>query len=120
MRAIGVDLIEVDRVAQTVARFGDRFLKRVYTEQELAYCQGRISSLAARWAAKEAVAKALGTGIGDVSWQEIEVINSPKRGPSIRLYGAAAALAARLEISGLAVSLSHTKDYAIAFVVAEK
>jgi holo-[acyl-carrier protein] synthase len=117
MRAIGVDLIEVDRVAQTVARFGDRFLKRVYTEQELAYCQGRIASLAARWAAKEAVAKALGTGIGDVSWQEIEVINSFKRGPSIQLHGAAAA---HLEISGLAVSLSHTKDYAIAFVVAEK
>ena len=119
MKAIGVDIIETKRVAQSIARFGDRFLKRVYTEQELAYCQGRVSSLAARWAAKEAVGKALGTGIGDVSWQEIEVVCESNGRPTLRLYGAAVDLAARLGISEFAISLSHTKDHAIAFVVGE-
>ena len=120
MPAIGVDIIETERVAQTIAKFGDRFLKRIYTDQELAYCQGRVPSLAARWAAKEAVAKALGTGVGDVSWQEIEIVNDPNKCPSVRLHGAATELAGRLKISEFAVSLSHTKDYAVAFVVGEK
>lgn len=119
MKAIGVDMIETERVAQSVARFGDRFLKRVYTERELAYCRGQITSLAARWAAKEATAKALGTGIGEVSWCEIEVINQANQRPTIQLHGAAAALAEQLGLSSLAISLSHTKDYAIAFVVGE-
>ena len=83
MVSIGVDIIETERVAHSIDRFGERFLKRVYTEQELAYCNGRISSLAARWAAKEAVGKALGTGIGDVSWQEIEIVRVAR--PSGRL-----------------------------------
>lgn len=117
MKAIGVDMIETARVAQSIERFGERYLKRIYTAQELSYCNGRIESLAARWAAKEATAKALGTGIGDVSWQEIEVVNLPNCRPTLKLSGAAAALAAELGISTLAVSLSHTKDYAIAFVV---
>lgn len=119
MKAIGIDMIETERVAQSIARFGDRFLKRVYTERELAYCGGRVASLAARWAAKEAAAKALGTGIGDVSWREIEVINQANQRPTIELHGKAAALAEQLGLSGFAVSLSHTKEYAIAFVVGE-
>ncbi len=119
MIAIGVDIIETERVAQSIDRFGDRFLKRVYTEQELVYCNGRVSSLAARWAAKEAVGKALGTGIGDVSWQEIEIVSDDNRIPSICLYGAAAHLAARMGISRFAVSISHTKEHAVAFVVGE-
>jgi holo-[acyl-carrier protein] synthase len=119
MKAIGVDIIETERVAQSIARFGDRFLRRVYTEQELAGCNGRITSLAARWAAKEATAKALGTGIGAVSWQEIEVINEANQRPILRLHGAAAALAVELGLSEFAVSLSHTKDYAVAFVMGE-
>lgn len=119
MKAIGVDMIETERVAQSVARFGDRFLKRVYTERELAYCRGQIPSLAARWAAKEAAAKALGTGIGEVSWREIEVINQANQRPTIQLHGAAAALAEQLGLSNFAISLSHTRDYAIAFVVGE-
>jgi holo-[acyl-carrier protein] synthase len=119
MRVIGVDMIETERVAQSIARFGDRFLARVYTERELTYCHGRVSSLAARWAAKEATAKALGTGIGDVSWQEIEIISQANQQPAIQLHGAAAALAEQLGLSGFAVSLSHTKDYAVAFVVGE-
>lgn len=119
MKAIGVDMIETERVAQSVARFGDRFLKRVYTERELAYCNGQINSLAARWAAKEATAKALGTGIGAMRFREIEVISLSNRRPTIQLHGAAASLAAQLGLSEFAVSLSHTRDYAIAFVVAE-
>lgn len=120
MTAIGVDIIEIERIAQSISRFGPRFLRRVYTRQELAYCQGRVASLAARWAAKEAVSKALGVGIGDVSWQEIEVVSDVNQCPTIRLHGAAAKLAQRREISGFAVSLSHAKDYAVAFVIAQK
>ncbi len=119
MKAIGVDIIETERVAQSIARFGERFLQRVYTEQELASCNGRVTSLAARWAAKEAAAKALGTGIGAISWREIEVINESNQRPSLRLHGAAAVLARQLGLSEFAISLSHTKDYAIAFVVGE-
>jgi holo-[acyl-carrier protein] synthase len=119
VKAIGVDIIETERVAQSIARFGKRYLKRVYTEQELRYCNGRVDSLAARWAAKEATAKALGTGIGDVSWQEIEVVGQPNCQPTLQLHGAAADLAAKLGISTFALSLSHTKDHAVAFVVGE-
>jgi len=119
MKSVGVDIIETTRIAESIARFGERFLMRVYTNQELTYCNGRLGSLAARWAAKEAVAKALGTGIGDVSWQEIEVFNDDKLCPSVQLHGAAADLAGELGISTIAISLSHTVDYAVAFVVAE-
>ncbi|MBN1992941.1 MAG: holo-ACP synthase [Anaerolineae bacterium] len=119
MKAIGVDIIETERVAQSMARFGDRFLKRVYTEQELAYCRGQAGSLAARWAAKEAVAKALGTGIGDVTWQEIEVVCEGNGRPTLQLHGAAADLAARLGLAEFAISLSHSRDYAVAFVMGE-
>ncbi len=119
MKAIGVDMIETERVARSIERFGDRYLKRIYTEQELRYCNGRAHSLAARWAAKEATAKALGTGIGDVRWREIEVVSHPNRPPRLRLHGAAADLATQLGISSFAISLSHTKDYAIAFVVGD-
>jgi holo-[acyl-carrier protein] synthase len=119
MIAIGVDIIETERLAQSIDRFGERFLKRVYTRQEIAYCNGRVASLAARWAAKEATGKALGTGIGDVSWQEIEVVNETGPCPALKLHGAAADLAAQLGISRFAISLSHTRDYAVAFVVGE-
>ena len=119
MLAIGVDIIETERVAQSIARFGDRFLRRVYTERELSYCRGRVESLAVRWAAKEAAAKALGCGIGPVSWQEIEVVGEANQRPSLQLHGAAAEMAGRLDIQKLAVSLSHAKNYAVAFVVAE-
>ena len=119
MKAIGVDIVEIERVEQSIARFGDRFLKRVYTEQELTYCHRRVHSLAARWAAKEATAKALGTGIGQVGWRDIEVVSEANCRPVLRLHGAAAELSARLGLSEFAVSLSHTNDYAVAFVVGE-
>jgi holo-[acyl-carrier protein] synthase len=119
MKTIGVDIIEIERIAQSIERFGDLFLNRVYTESELVYCNGRISSLAARWAAKEATAKALGTGIGDVGWREIEVVCEFNGRPVLQLHGAAVELAAQLGIAEFAISLSHTKDYAVAFVVGE-
>jgi len=119
IKAIGVDLIETERVAQSIERFGERYLKRVYTPRELQYCNGRVDSLAARWAAKEATAKALGSGIGDVSWQEIEVVSQTNIQPQLQLHGAAADLAAQLDISHFLISLSHTKEHAIAFVVGE-
>jgi holo-[acyl-carrier protein] synthase len=119
MRVIGVDIVEIERVACSVDRFGDRFLRRVYTPQELGYCNGRIASLAARWAAKEATAKALGTGIGAVSWREIEVFSDANQRPSLHLHGAAAELAAQLGLQTFTVSLSHAKEYAVAFVVGE-
>ena len=117
MKTVGVDIIETERIARSIARFGSRFLERVYTDQELAYCNGRVSSLAARWAAKEAVSKALGTGIGDICWQDIEVLNDDRQRPTIQLHNTAADHAAKLGITSLAISLSHTKKYAVAFVV---
>jgi len=118
-KAVGVDIIEVERIARSVNRFGNRFLQRVYTARELAYCNGQAGSLAARWAAKEAVAKAFGTGIGDVSFLEIEVVSNSRRCPAIELHGAAARLAARQGWATIAVSLSHTAAYAVAVVIAE-
>jgi holo-[acyl-carrier protein] synthase len=117
VKTVGVDIIETERIAHSIARFGGRFLERVYTDRELTYCNGRVGSLAARWAAKEAVSKALGTGIGDICWQDIEVINDDLQRPTIQLHNAAADLATKLGITSLAISLSHTKKYAVAFVV---
>jgi holo-[acyl-carrier protein] synthase len=117
MKAIGVDIIEIERIVYSIDRFGDRYLQRVYTPQELTYCNNRATSLAARWAAKEATAKALGTGIGEIGWKEIEVVNASNGRPALKLYGEAAELAERLGITEFFISLSHTKDYAVAFVV---
>lgn len=116
--ATGADLISIARVAAAIQRHGDRFLRRVYTADELTACGGRIESLAARWAAKEAVAKALGTGIGDVGWREIEVLNDDCRCPSLRLHGAAAGLAAARGLTEWSISLTHEEGLAVAFVVA--
>lgn len=114
----GVDVIEVERVQDAILRHGERFLSRVYTPAELADCAGRVESLAARFAAKEAAAKALGRGIGDVAWQEIEVIGDGNRAPQLSLYGEAARLAAEQGLAVWVVSLTHTREYAMAFVVA--
>lgn len=116
--ASGVDLIEVERVRAALARHGERFLQRVYTAAEIADCGGRAESLAVRFAAKEAAAKALGRGIGDVAWQEIEIVGRPNHAPALRLHGEAARLAFGLGLTVWSVSLSHTREYALAFVVA--
>jgi holo-[acyl-carrier protein] synthase len=116
--AVGVDLVEVCRIAALIARHGERFTGRVFTPGEVADCGGRAESLAARWAAKEAVAKALGTGIGAMSWHEIEVLRGESGCPSVQLHGRAAALAADRGLARWALSLAHDGGLALAFVVA--
>ena len=90
MLYVGVDIIEIPRIASAVQRWGNRFLQRIYTPQELAFARGRTAQLAARFAAKEAVMKALGTGIRGVSWREIEVVRQRGQAPEVRLHGRAA------------------------------
>ena len=120
----GIDLIEISRIAASVRKHGERFLAHVYTPRELAYCDGRVSALAARFAAKEAAAKALGTGLiglggGDgVRWTDIEVVSDEARRPALRLHRGAAERAAALGWRDVSLSLSHTHAYAVAFVVA--
>jgi len=116
----GIDLVEIARIERAVARLGERFLNRVFTSAELAYCRGRMAQLAARFAAKEAVGKVLGTGLwrDGVSWQQIEVINQPGGKPYLHLSGAAANHAASLNLTHWSLSITHTNIEAIAFVVA--
>ena len=119
MLVTGVDIIEIPRIRRVADRYGDRFYGRVYTERETAYCRGRAPQLASRFAAKEAVMKALGTGIRGVRWQDIEVVRERGQAPTIRLRGRALVRAERLGIEHLAVSLSHSEQYAVAFVVGD-
>jgi holo-[acyl-carrier protein] synthase len=116
--ATGVDLVEIERLEEVIERYGERFLQRVFTQQELDEVGENIASLAGRFAAKEAVSKALGTGIGPVSWREIEILRGDQREPVLRLYGSAAILARQRELNQWSLSLSHTNRYAIALVVA--
>ncbi len=120
---LGTDLIEIARIDASIQRFGDHFLHRVYTPGEIAYCNARktsAQSFAARFAAKEAAAKALGTGISrGVGWREFEVIRQRGQRPELVLHGRAAEIAQRLGIARLHLSLTHTDQMALAFVVAE-
>jgi holo-[acyl-carrier protein] synthase len=118
MLRTGVDIIEIARVERVMARSGQRFLARIFTPQEQAYCQGKMASLAGRFAVKEAVAKALGTGIGEMAWVEIEVVSNEVGRPELVLYGAAKRLADELGLAEWSISLSHTDRYAIGFAVA--
>ena len=113
----GVDLVEIERFQAAVQRHGERFLQRVFTAHELDEVGHNIASLAARFAAKEAVSKALGTGIGPIAWREIEVLRGEARQPLLLLHGEAAHRAESLGLSIWSLSLSHTQNYAIAFVV---
>ncbi len=115
---VGVDMIEIDRVARAAERHGERFYARFFTAGERAACGGQVHRLAARIAAKEAVSKALGTGIGEVHWVDIEVEGDEQGRPVLRLHGAAARIAAELGLTAWEISLSHTRTQAIAFVVA--
>jgi holo-[acyl-carrier protein] synthase len=115
---VGIDVVEIARIAALERRFGERFLRRVYTPDELADCACRPASLAARWAAKEAAAKVLGTGIGDISWRDLEVVRDPAGQPALCLHGPALAQATKLGLTEFALSLSHTVELAIAIVVA--
>ena len=116
--ATGVDMVELGRFREAIERHGDRFLRRVFTEQELAQVGANLTSLAARFAAKEAVAKALCTGIGPVTWREIEILRGPERQPILHLHGAARRLAEAQGLEVWSLSLSHTRTGAVAFVVA--
>ena len=117
--ATGVDIIEVARVEEAIARHGDRFLRRIFTPGELETCSGRPERLAGRYAVKEAVSKALGTGIGDFRWIDIEIVLDDRGKPELQLHQAAAKLAAELNLTEWAISLSHTETHAIGFVVAQ-
>lgn len=115
----GMDMIEHQRIADGISRLGERFLNRFFTAGERADCEDSPHRLAARLAAKEAVAKALGTGIGDVRWVDIEIrVNNPRKRPHLILHGNAAKLADELGITQWDISLTHTKEVAGAVVVA--
>ncbi len=118
MLVSGVDLIEVNRIERGVARHGQRFLDRFFTPQEQDFCEGRVASLAGRFAVKEAVGKALGTGIGDVRWVEIEVVCDGRGRPNLVLRGRARQLADQLGLKTWSISLSHTETHAIGLAVA--
>ena len=115
---IGVDIIEIARIQEAVNNWGERFLRRIYTDAELAAYRHKPSSLAARFACKEAVMKLLGTGSMGVNWREVETLSHPSGRPLINLYGKAKSKADELSIKEIAVSLSHSKEYAVACVSA--
>lgn len=117
MITTGVDIIEIWRVQRVLERWGQRFLDRIFTEAEQAYCRSRVPNLAARFAAKEATMKALGTGVRGVSWKDIEVVRAKSGAPSLRLCGRALERYLSLGIFDLALSLSHSREYAVAMVV---
>jgi holo-[acyl-carrier protein] synthase len=120
---LGSDLIEIERIERSFQRFGDAFLQRIFTPGEIAYCMAKrnfAESLAARFAAKEAGAKALGTGISrGVSWREFEVRRRPGQRPELHLSGRALEIANHLGVRHIALTLSHARSLSIAFVVAE-
>jgi holo-[acyl-carrier protein] synthase len=119
----GIDLVEIRRIQQSLERYGQRFLDRVYTSAEQAYCLRKrkaAESLAARFAAKEAGAKALGTGISrGVNWLEIEVTREPGGRPTLHFHGRAAEIAARMGVVHAALSITHTADLSMANVILE-
>jgi holo-[acyl-carrier protein] synthase len=119
----GIDIAEVPRIGESIERFGDRFLNRVFTAEEIRYCQSkanRVERFAARFAAKEAAMKALGTGWNrGVRWRDIEVFRRPGSRPTIRFHGKAAEFASKLNTKNVALSLSHTAEQAIASVILE-
>lgn len=114
----GIDLIEIKRIQAAYERYGERFLERVFTPAEAAECRGRADALAVRFAAKEAAVKALGTGIGPVSWREVETLHHRSGEPYLVLHGRAERIAAALGLTQWAVSLTHSQEMAAAVVVA--
>ena len=120
---IGIDIVEIDRIKNSVEKYGDHFLDKVFTEKEKAYCNSKkvpYSSLAGRFAAKEAAFKALGTGLQNgIGWQMVEVINDTLGKPTLHLYGKAKELTDTLNVSQYHVSISHCKGNAVAQVILE-
>ena len=116
--ATGVDLLEISRLRDAITTHGERFLQRIFTERELEANAQKVESLAGRFAAKEAVAKALGCGIGDVAWKEIEILRAKSGAPQLVLHGAAEKMAREKGLKEWSVSLSHSQSHAIAMAVA--
>jgi holo-[acyl-carrier protein] synthase len=116
--AVGIDIVELERVAAALEHHGQRFIDHLYTPIEAAICRGRPREFAARFAAKEAVMKALGTGARGVGWREIEVLLNRRGKPLVYLHGRAQERAKEIELEGLDLSMSHSRRYAVAFVVA--
>ena len=122
---IGVDLVRVDRIQRVVERYGDRFLDRVFTGREIAYCRGKpwtAAALAMRFAAKEAFSKALGVGLrrGGIRWREVEVVPDPMGKPELALSGRAAELCQQAGIQGMHLTITDEDNHAIAVVILEK
>jgi holo-[acyl-carrier protein] synthase len=119
----GVDLAEVPRIARSIERYGDKFIRRIYTPAEIAYVErkaNRFERYAARFAAKEAGMKAIGTGWRrGVTWQDFEVANLPSGKPTLRLHGVAAKFAEKLGVKNIALSITHTSELGMAHVILE-
>lgn len=116
--ASGIDIIEIDRIEQALDRWGARFLHRIYTDGEIAYCGGRAERLAGRFAAKEAASKALGVGIRNLSWRDLEVLPDFRGKPRLLLHGRARDIADRQGLTGFEVSITHSRRDAAAVVIA--
>jgi holo-[acyl-carrier protein] synthase len=117
--SVGTDIVEIHRIEQAIRSRQDSFLRRIYTEAELKSCQNRASSLAARFAAKEAVMKALGTGANGISWRDIEILSNSQGAPVVRLHRRAEEKAEENRIAKFSVTMSHCKEYAVAFVIGD-
>lgn len=119
----GIDIAEVPRIAESINRFGERFIRRVFTDGEISYCDtkaNRFERYAARFAAKEAAMKALGTGWNNgVRWRDVEVVREPGRRPTIKFHAKAAEIAARLKTKNISLSITHTAEQAMASVILE-
>ena len=120
MTCVGVDIIEIERIRQAHKRWGERFLARIFTAEERQITRERPASLAKRFAGKEAVMKALGTGIIGIPWKDIEILREQSGKPLVRLTGNAERKAASMGIGSLVISLSDSRDFAVAFVVGEQ
>lgn len=114
----GIDMLEIERMHHMLERYGSRFLERIFTPAEIAEARGHADSLTVRFAAKEAVSKALGTGIGPVSWLDVETLHHPSGEPYLVLHDRAGTIARAMGLTAWAVSLSHSREYGIAVVVA--
>jgi holo-[acyl-carrier protein] synthase len=118
MLSSGIDMIEIARIERAISRHGDRFLHRFFTEQEIQFCQGRPARLAGRFAVKEAVSKALGTGIGEFNWIDVEVVSDGLGKPELLLHENARDMASSQGLIHWSISISHTETYAIGLAVA--
>lgn len=114
----GIDVIEIERIDRAVARWGDRFLRRVFTDAEVEYCRGKSQRLAGRFAGKEAVSKALGVGIRVLRWRDIEILPDRRGKPTIQLHGLAADLARRQALTSFEISITHSRTDAVVMVIA--